>query len=153
VFSRLKEEGVSENEEKKGVITEPVIKRLKNLPDAPMIDLPDKIKARGMREQIKYLMKLASSLNQACQMIQDERDTAYNFTNKMNEDVKLAIRTKARDREMIHKQMKTDNDRYQKLIEENQRLYAEIKKLENELKEAKDGQHSVGVGGYIDPED
>ena len=144
---------MTEGEEKKGVISEPVIKRLKNLPDAPMISLPDKIKARGMREQIKYLMKLASSLNQACQMIQSERDTAYAFTNKMNEDVKLSIQTRTRDRAMIHKQMATSNDRHQKLLDENKGLYAEIKVLEAKVKELQDGQHSVGVGGYIDPED
>lgn len=144
-----KEVKTEEKKEEMTRIPPMLLKRLKPPPPAKMIDFGPDFEKRSLRDQIKYLKKLSSSLNEACQQIQKERDMAYNFTNKMNEDVKLAIQTRTRDRELIHKQMGSANEKHQKLITENQGLYKEIKKLECKVKKLEaelealknDGQH------------
>lgn len=61
--------------------------------DAKRISLPSDWKTRSDPDKIKYLIKLASALNEACQIIQGERDEANNLLFlKENNIVNLTAR-------------------------------------------------------------
>lgn len=101
----------------------------------PQIEFSVEFEARPAQDKIKYLKSLASSCNWAAAKIQDERDKL----NKLLFD-KEALVTQLHekleaDRQMINKTLMRINGEKQKLTDENQSLYAEIKQLQKQLEE------------------
>jgi hypothetical protein len=97
--------------------------------NVPLIELGDKWKVRSPEEKIKYLIKLASSLNHACQLIQKERNELNELCAKKEAQIEKLHETRLADRKMIHTQIEAENQKQQILLEENQRLHAEIEQL------------------------
>ena len=99
--------------------------------NAPLIGLPKDFDQRTDADKIKWLHKIASSLDQACQMIIAERTEANKLLFlKENRIVNLTV-TVQKLKINMHKMLTTANAEKQKLLEENKGLYAEIKELKN----------------------
>ena len=99
----------------------------------PMITFGHEFKERSDADKIDYLWKLASSLNDAAQQIQRERDELNEIAFKQHAQIKELERSRAADRQMIHRQLESANGKYQDLLKENQGLNREITKLEQEI--------------------
>ncbi len=84
--------------------------------------------------KIEYLWKLASSLNDAAQQIQKERDIANDLLFRKENQLTIGKGKLMQNQIMIQQQLRLANERHQKIIEENKGLYAEIKQLEGRLK-------------------
>lgn len=98
---------------------------------AERIQFGDAWKARPDEDKIEYLIKLASSLNQAAVKIQEERNKLNAILFTKENQLVACNKGRTQDREMIQKQLLRENETKEKLIQENQSLRAEIKRLEN----------------------
>jgi len=126
----------------KGEATQEQIKEFMEAPDeleegvaritkqAPMIKMGFQFYEKTIEEQSKYWHKLASSLNQACQKIQKERDALNALLFEKEKLLTQAQKERGQDRGMIQKQLMSANVKYQKLLEENQTLQKRITELE-----------------------
>ena len=126
----------------KGEATQEQIKEFMEAPDeleegvaritkqAPLIKMGFQFYEKTIEEQSKYWHKLASSLNQACQKIQKERDALNALLFEKEKLLTQAQKERGQDRGMIQKQLMSANVKYQKLLEENQTLQKRITELE-----------------------
>lgn len=107
---------------------------------APKIQFSEEWHKKPASDRIEYLIKLASSLNDAARMIQEERDKLNSTCIKQEKQIKSLRDTTRKDRMMIHKQLAAENTIKEKLVQENMRANREINDLQDRLKElAKDG--------------
>ena len=86
---------------------------------------------RPDKDKIEYLIKLASSLNHAAVQIQKERDELNKLLFSKEEQLTESTVVRDQDRQMIQKQLLRENKAKEELLQENQSLRAEIKRLEN----------------------
>lgn len=100
--------------------------------DAKQIEFGAEFEKRSDKDKIKYLKKLASSLNHAVMLIQDER-------NKLNDLLflkeSLLINCKndrTKDQLIIQRQLRAENEIKNAQVAEIQGLYAEIKRLKDD---------------------
>jgi predicted nucleic acid-binding Zn-ribbon protein len=98
--------------------------------NAKKITLSPEFYARPLKDQVNYLIKLASSLNHAAQQIQEERDELSKLLFQKDGQLVKYQKQLGQDRGMIQQQLVRENQKRQELLEENQRLRAEIKRLE-----------------------
>lgn len=89
----------------------------------------DKIVKRSLEEQVNYWHKLASSYNWTAAKIQEERDEIVALCVKKEQELVQLKKAREADQKMIHRQLETANKEKQDLLNENQKLYAEIKAL------------------------
>lgn len=98
--------------------------------------LPVEWELRPFPEQVKYLCKLVSALNDAAQRIQSERNELNTILFSKEKQLTQLQKTVGADRMMIHKQLERANNEHQAILEENQQLYAEIAELTKKLKDS-----------------
>lgn len=101
--------------------------------NAPRIDIGGEFDKRSDKDKIEYLIKLASSLNHAAQLIQKERNELNDLLFSKEAQLTAAYEKITAGQMMIHKQLVRVNEEKQKLLDENQALYNEIMQLEKEL--------------------
>lgn len=87
-----------------------------------LIEFSKEWEARTDEEKIKYLHRLASSLNEAAQQIQKERDELNKILFQKEAELVALKKQMEVERMMIHKQLEAENKKQQKLLEENQNL-------------------------------
>lgn len=104
----------------------------RNVKRAPMIKRSAEFYKRPIEEQLAYWHKLASSLNDACQQIQKERDELNAILFSKEAQLTQLKKQVEADRMMIHNQLDRENKRYQKLLEENQMLHRKTTEMEKD---------------------
>ena len=87
--------------------------------------------ARSDKDKIEYLIKLASSSNHAAVQIQKERNELNAILFIKENQLVACVKDRTQDRAMIQKQLLAENETKEALLQENQRLRAEIKRLRN----------------------
>ena len=102
--------------------------------------------ARPVAERLEYLHKLSDSLNEACQIIQNERNDLCVLLNRMQADLKQTKLGVQRDRQMMHKVLIKENEEKQKLLKESAELHSEIRALNVIVKKGKEKWQSPSTG-------
>lgn len=103
---------------------------------APQIILEDTFREAPAKDQIKYLHKLASAMNHAASLLQDERNALLIKVDMLKEDVKNAELQATLQKSINHQLMERMNETTQEnalLIQEEQRR---VKQLETVVKAA-----------------
>jgi hypothetical protein len=103
-------------------------RRSKNV---PLIQMGVEFEKRSEKDKLMYFWKLASSLDYAAKQIQKERNELNTLLFKKEKQLTAYKKQLAQDRQMIQKQLMAENKTKQKLLDENQELRLEIKRLEN----------------------
>ena len=99
--------------------------------DGPLIQFGPEFEKRSMRERIRYLHKLASSLNHAAATIQGERDDLNKLLFAKERQLTQCEGKVQAAHELVHRTLANVNGEKQALLEENQGLRLEIKRLED----------------------
>jgi hypothetical protein len=101
--------------------------------DAPLIKLGSGYHNGTRQQKIRYLHKMASAYHHAAIRLQEENIELNEILFNKEAIIHKLEKSNQADREMIHRTIDAENKAKQKLLKENEGLYAEIKQLEARL--------------------
>ena len=102
-------------------------KTVKFAKKAPRIKFGEEYKAWPDAKKIDYLEKLSSSLNYALEVMQGERDFAYNAASAMEQRMDAAIRMKDTQAKITQEQLLQSNAQNQRNLQKIQQLSATVR--------------------------
>ena len=97
---------------------------------APRVTLLPKFHERSHEAQVAYLLKLASTMNHAAKLIQDERDAMVKLLEKKEEQLEKMAAAVAANNDMLQREVTRMNEQRQGYNEEVMRLGKQIRELE-----------------------
>lgn len=98
---------------------------------AELIQFGEEFEKRPDKEKIKYLIKLASSLNHAAVTIQGERNKLNDLLFLKESQLVNCKKDRERDQIIIHRQLGKENEIKNAQMDEIQKLHAKIARLKD----------------------
>jgi len=97
--------------------------------DAPPLVLGRKFKDRPLEDQVAYLLKLASSLNQSVDLVEADRRRLSALCEQQDAQLRQATQQKDAQNSMIQQLITDSNAAKQRRLDEIQELRGEVERL------------------------